>query len=125
MILGEMIQELRKDKNLDQKDLARLLNVSTGTISNYETGTHTPSIENILKLADFFNVSVDYLLGNTALRYKFSNFNREAVDGHTYASIINDIFTLKSKDLRLLIDYLELLKLRNNYPLLNLEINDS
>lgn len=40
MRMGEILAELRKDKNLKQKDLAELLNLSIGTISNYETGSH-------------------------------------------------------------------------------------
>lgn len=112
MILGENIQKLRREKNLDQKDLAKLLNVSVGTVSNYETKTHMPSFENVIKLANLFNVSIDYMLGNTSVRCSFSKFDEEITDGRTYGSLINNILALKIPELKSLIEYVELLNLR-------------
>lgn len=60
---GESLAELRKDKNMTQRDLAAILHVSVGTISNYEKGVHLPDIEKLVNLADFFAVTTDYLLG--------------------------------------------------------------
>lgn len=60
---GEVLAELRKDKKLSQRELARIIHVSVGTISNYETGVHFPDVEKLINLADFFGVTTDYLLG--------------------------------------------------------------
>ena len=60
---GELLAELRQDKGLTQKQLGRVLSVSTGTISNYENGVHYPDLEKLVVLADYFQVSTDYLLG--------------------------------------------------------------
>lgn len=60
---GELLAELRQDKGLTQKQLGRVLSVSTGTISNYENGVHYPDLEKLVALADYFQVSTDYLLG--------------------------------------------------------------
>ena len=60
---GELLAELRQDKGLTQKQLGRVLSVSTGTISNYENGVHYPDLEKLVQLADYFQVSTDYLLG--------------------------------------------------------------
>lgn len=60
---GELLAELRQDKKLTQKQLGRVLSVSTGTISNYENGVHYPDLEKLVALADYFQVSTDYLLG--------------------------------------------------------------
>lgn len=60
---GEILAELRKDKKLSQRELARILHVSVGTISNYETGVHFPDVEKLVNLADHFGVTTDYLLG--------------------------------------------------------------
>ena len=60
---GELMAELRLDRGLTQKELGRILSVSTGTISNYENGVHYPDLEKLVILADYFCVSTDYLLG--------------------------------------------------------------
>ena len=111
-MIGDMIQELRKDRNLDQKDLAKLLNVTTGTISNYETGTHSPSYESVIKLADYFDVSVDYLLGHTKLSCSLTKFNKTINGGRTIGDLMNDILSLKDVDFVKLVDYVSLLQNR-------------
>lgn len=60
------IKELRKNKKMSQKDLADVLNMRRENISNYERGTITNIPSDVLeKLSNFFDVSVDYLLGKT------------------------------------------------------------
>lgn len=61
--IGELVAELRQDRGITQKQLGKILSVSTGTISNYENGVHYPDLEKLVQLADFFQVSTDYLLG--------------------------------------------------------------
>jgi len=63
------IAELRKEKHLNQTGLAMQLNISQYMVSAYETGRHQISTEMLIILADFFNVSVDYLIGRTDVRY--------------------------------------------------------
>lgn len=60
---GEILEELRQDKGLSQKDLSNILHVTPGTISNYENNVHLPSSEKLVDLADYFHVTTDYLLG--------------------------------------------------------------
>ena len=64
------IKGLREEKNLTQQEIANYLNISQRTYSYYENGRNIP-IEIIIKLADFYNVSVDYILGRT--KNKFIN----------------------------------------------------
>lgn len=59
------LKELRKKKGITQLRLATELNTTQNTISRYETGEHEPGIAELIKLADYFNVSVDYLIGRT------------------------------------------------------------
>lgn len=63
MIFKERLRELRKSKNMTQKQIAKILHCSNTTISNYEAGNNEPSFSILLVLSDYFNVSVDYLLG--------------------------------------------------------------
>ncbi len=64
-MIGSRIKELRKIKKLTQKQLAKKINVDCSTVTKWETGKANPDFEKQLFLADFFNVSVDYLLGRT------------------------------------------------------------
>lgn len=57
------LKELRLSKKLKQTELAAMLNISQGALSGWETGRYSIGNEELKKLADFFNVSVDYLLG--------------------------------------------------------------
>ncbi len=57
------IKDIRVRKNLTQAEVANALGVSPVVYSRYETGTRQPSIDIIVQLADFFCVTVDYLLG--------------------------------------------------------------
>lgn len=56
---------LRMKKHLYQKDIAKLLNIAVSTYSYWENGTYEPDQKSLVKLADFYNVSIDYLLGRT------------------------------------------------------------
>ena len=59
------IKNLREDRDLRQRELAAVLNVSQNTYSQYENGVIELTAENLIKLADFYDVSVDFLLGRT------------------------------------------------------------
>ena len=59
------IKELRVEKGIDQQTLAQALKIGKGSISNWEVGRTEPSIDYILSLADYFEVSTDYLLGRS------------------------------------------------------------
>lgn len=62
-MLGNNIKELRKQKHLTQKDLAKLMHVSQQTIGAWETERAIPGSDTLALLASLFNVSTDYLLG--------------------------------------------------------------
>lgn len=59
------LKELRKAKGISQLKLAIDLNTNQNTISRYETGEREPSIGELIRIADYFNVSLDYLLERT------------------------------------------------------------
>lgn len=64
-ILGKRIKYLREHKDISQIELAKYLNIGNTTLSQYESGKRIPSDQIKLKIANYFNVSVDFLLGNT------------------------------------------------------------
>ena len=65
MELGEIIKELRTKRGLTQGSLGELVNLAESTISLYESNKRSPDYETLKKIADFFDVSLDYLLGRT------------------------------------------------------------
>jgi len=66
--IGERIRQLRKEHRLNQKEFAKILNIQNTTLSQYETGVNTPSDDMKIKIADYFEVSIDYLLGRSNIR---------------------------------------------------------
>lgn len=65
MTIGKRIAILRKQKKISQTDLAKALNVAPSTIGMWETDQRALKDESLKQLADFFDVSTDYLLGRT------------------------------------------------------------
>ena len=64
MMLNENIRDIRKTNNMTQEQLAEVMGVSTASVSKWETGQSAPEISALLALADYFDVSVDTLLGH-------------------------------------------------------------
>lgn len=64
-LFGERLKLLRAEKNIGQNLLAKELKLSNASISYWETGKQEPTAEAIFKLARYFNVSADFLLGLT------------------------------------------------------------
>lgn len=67
-MLGNRIKTLREELGLKQEELANKISVSPSAIGMYETNKREPNNELILKLAQFFNVTTDYLLGKSDIR---------------------------------------------------------
>ncbi len=68
MKLGERLKTLRKEKNLTQEQLAKIIHVGKVSVCCYEKEVRTPSIDTLIDLANIFNVSLDYLVGRTDKR---------------------------------------------------------
>lgn len=62
MIMYKRIRELREDNDYKQTDLAKYLNCTQVSYSRYENGQREVPIETLIKLSDFYNVSIDYIL---------------------------------------------------------------
>lgn len=67
-MFGERLKALRKSLNLTQKELGEKLNVSGRVVGYYESNDRFPDKDTLTKIADFFEVSVDYLLGRTNIK---------------------------------------------------------
>ena len=73
------IRALREDRDMRQIDLAEATGIDQRTISNYETGKSNPDSYALIKLADYFNISIDYLVGRTDYDYYEPNSRKTAI----------------------------------------------
>ncbi len=67
-MLQDRLRKLRVEKDITQQDMADFLGITRPAYTAYESGRRQPDNESLSKLADFFNVSVDYLLGRTDIK---------------------------------------------------------
>lgn len=75
-VLGKRLKEMREKKRLSQQDAAKLLGISNGTLSGYERNYRKPDTDILEKIADLYEVSVDYLMGRTNdLQTRANNLN--------------------------------------------------
>lgn len=96
--IGDKIAELRKRKNWSQADLAKAVEASRDIIGKYERNENSPSIEMAVKIADAFDVTIDYLIGNGKhAAYDKDVIERiediQALDASTRATLFNVIDT--------------------------------
>ena len=76
MSFGKRLTEVRKNKSLSQEDLAKHLGTKSPVIGRYERDEMKPSIDTANKLAEFLEVSLDYLTGNTDVLLDTNTLNR-------------------------------------------------
>ncbi|WP_144525203.1 helix-turn-helix domain-containing protein [Bacillus sp. DE0042] len=67
-MFGSRLHNLRKERKLRQEDMAKQLGIARTTYAMYEQGNREPDYNTLIKLATFFEVSIDYLLGTTEIR---------------------------------------------------------
>lgn len=90
---GDKLKILRKQMGLTQQEVADEINTSRSCISNYESGNRQPDNETIKVLADFFDVSVDYLFGRSEIKTLIKS-NSKMDEIQNFLSRINSFNTL-------------------------------
>ena len=74
MEFGKRLKTLRKKQHLTQDQVGALFSVAPSTVGAYERGTREPTMENLIKMANYFHVSLDYLLGQSDDERTLSQF---------------------------------------------------
>lgn len=64
-LIGERLKSLRSQKGITQREIAAAIEVSSVSVQRFEYGTVRPSLETLVALADYFDVSLDYLVGRS------------------------------------------------------------
>ncbi|WP_232841811.1 helix-turn-helix domain-containing protein [Caldicellulosiruptor acetigenus] len=95
------LKELREEKNISRSDLAEILGVSTQTIANYENGHREPNFDTLLKIAEYFDVTVDYLVGRSDYRTVEEQISKRSKFEKTVGESLKEaIMTKKLKGVR-------------------------
>lgn len=108
-MFSERLKRLRMEKGITQKELADRLHISRSTIAGYESLGKEPDGEKLCALADFFGVSVDYLLGGTDSREPISP-PPAAAQRPAEAAIAGELGSLSDRQLDRLLGYIQALK---------------
>ena len=105
-MIGKRIKELRGNCSITQDELSKMVGVSTSMVGMYETEARNPSYEVLLKIAEYFNVSTDYILGKSSFKFHEDEEIRNL-------ELLTEAFTnTKNDDIRILSkEILELLHL--------------
>lgn len=98
------IKSLRKAKKITQKQLGDVLGVAESTISMYESGNRQPDVDTMRKIADYFNVTIDYLIGGENI----SSSDKDELD----EKIIKIFGSLSEADQAQILDYARYLLMR-------------
>lgn len=91
------LKQLRIKKNIKQQDLAKALNITKQSVSNWENGKRLPNIEVLIQLADFYNCSLDYLVGRDLKEDNLKTINTLVSDlgPSSYDEVISILNILK------------------------------
>ena len=109
--LPETLKRLREQKGVYLKEVAPVLGVSVGTVSNYEHGVHAPDPDTLMQLADYYGVSIDYLIGHTDYPCPISVFDREIYGEYTVGQFLELVDRLSSQEVQYLVHFLEMFEL--------------
>jgi transcriptional regulator with XRE-family HTH domain len=84
MTLGERLQNLRKENMLSQEKLADLVGVSRQAVSKWETGLSNPDTENMIKLGEIFNLSIDEIIGRVFVKNKVPEESSKKINNENH-----------------------------------------
>ena len=107
-MLSETLKELRTQKKVTQEDMANFLNIKRQTYSAYERGVSLPDINALTKMAEFFGVTTDYLLG-----FRKSSPN-ESIVSEKMQFLIDSYSDLNEDELKKVKEYIDFLKTKRN-----------
>lgn len=112
MTTGAILIRLRKEKDVGQKEVATYLKVSIATVSNYENDVHSPDYAVLCRLADYYGVTTDYLLGRTAYRSDPRVLNRRISDEYTVTDVVDMALALDAGEINHLMEYAKFIQTR-------------
>ena len=113
---GERLRKLRSDSHLTQEQLASVLNLSRSTVAYYESGMRSPDMQKLLLIADYFNISLDYLLGRTEIKTVLTSNNK-------LSSFLEYFFNLHITEQNFILKQMQAFSMRNKDTMIAAEKN--
>lgn len=114
MTVSERIRDLREEKNNTQADIARVIGTTQQIYSNYELGKCELPVRHLLRLAEYYDVSTDYLLGRVPYPKAPSELSAPFLQQVTLGEFVSRITSFKEQSRRLLVEYVNWLTYREN-----------
>lgn len=105
--MNNRIFSLRRQYNISQQQLANYLKVSRKTIGNYELGITEPTFNIVIKLADYFKVSIDYLLGYSDSISPSVRPDKLSSSDELKLKVANMIYSLNDKQVKAINDLID------------------
>jgi len=111
----QIIRDLRNDKDMSQTDVAKMLSTTQQHYSKYENGENEMPVRVFIALADFYGVSVDYLLGRPAGGQRYDVLGSKINASITVGEIMSDILNLHPANRDAVVDYVFMQKLKEEH----------
>lgn len=113
-LFAEILKKLRKEKKLNQREFAREVFISPSAVSQYETGRTMPSRETLERIARYFGVSADYLMGTSTIAEVEELMNQDYCNGVTISDLIKKLITIQGNDRDTLLVLVDALQMHSN-----------
>lgn len=110
------LKTLREQKHVTQKQLAAHLNISRATISGYESKSHQPDFDTLERIADYFEVSLDFLISGQPRRGIDENIQTKILESALEQEIKSSLPQLSLASKKEVLKYIQLLQLRDTCP---------
>jgi len=104
--IGKRIKELRQNKNLTQEEFGKIFGIVKSTVSMYESGKSTPDDELKKKIANYFNVTLDYLMGVTDIKNPYIDINSKIIKANEKI----DVTDLPEEAIKQVEEYVEFIR---------------
>jgi transcriptional regulator with XRE-family HTH domain len=111
----EIIRDIRKDRDLKQSDIAAVLGTTQQHYSNYENGENEMPVRVFVALADYYGVSVDYLLGRPSGKAGYDLQNIKINGDTTAGQVISDILELESQNRDAVVEFVLMQQLKEEH----------
>lgn len=106
MTIGERIRNIRENKNYSQKELEKMAMLSEKSVSKYERGENNVPVDNLSKIADVLNVSMDYLAGRVKFSTDYKKYENKYTPNTTVADLLSALLSVDNSHRKLVIEFL-------------------
>ena len=106
MTIGERIRNVRENKNYSQKELEKMAMLSEKSVSKYERGENNVPVDNLSKIADALNVSMDYLAGRVKFSTDYKKYENKYTPNTTVADLLSALLSMDNSHRKLVIEFL-------------------